>query len=478
MKRAIILASVFAMVCGLACGCTPKPADSSGGGTSSGAGGGSAPASAVEEKRETRNLGTTITIATFAGNIWAPAEGATEIGDAALACLDAVKKELGVEIKVELYDYIGLLESASTTIASGAKFADILSPCMFQSSSYVVGDLVQDLSKISSLDLGKAYWNQRVKNLATIKDKTYFAANSLLQLYDSMSVCFFNKRILDECSLENPYDLVRDGKWTIAKFREMAKAATKDIDGAAGMTVDDQWGVALIDPLGNLSDQMVGIYNTDFYKKQADGTIQYNGTDPVLLDAISMAQKITVTDQIAIGNKPDEELTMARDIFMAGNALFFPFTLSYYTSFLGMDDEWGIVPLPKADESKEYFSWYDWNKPVIMVPKTVTGTDLENVGYVLDSIAYHSQQVGALTAEIIKDRLWDETAGEMLDISNGIACFTYRQFFGHAYAELGNASYSVLFQCMGDANVTPISLIEPQVEVAESILSDFMNNLR
>ena len=67
MKRAIILASVFAMVCGLACGCTPKPADSSGGGTSSGAGGGSAPASAVEEKRETRNLGTTITIATFAG---------------------------------------------------------------------------------------------------------------------------------------------------------------------------------------------------------------------------------------------------------------------------------------------------------------------------------------------------------------------------------------------------------------------------
>lgn len=43
--------------------------------------------------------------------------------------------------------------------------------------------------------------------------------------------------------MKKPYQLVKDGEWTIDKLHEMAKQATYDSDGVTGMTYKDTWGL-------------------------------------------------------------------------------------------------------------------------------------------------------------------------------------------------------------------------------------------
>ena len=67
----------------------------------------------------------------------------------------------------------------------------------------------------------------------------------MLSIYDNVNFLVYNKQIASELALENIYDLVRKGKWTIDKLYEMAAAATKNLNGDGIMAKEDRWGVSL-----------------------------------------------------------------------------------------------------------------------------------------------------------------------------------------------------------------------------------------
>ena len=51
-----------------------------------------------------------------------------------------------------------------------------------------------------------------------------------ISMLSASNVIFFNKDLMDEYQIEYPYDLVRNGTWTVDKFFEMAKC-TGDLNG-------------------------------------------------------------------------------------------------------------------------------------------------------------------------------------------------------------------------------------------------------
>ena len=55
---------------------------------------------------------------------------------------------------------------------------------------------------------------------------------------------YFNKDIVTECGLENPYELVYNKEWTVDKFISMAEGATADLDGNGKITNNDRRGVS------------------------------------------------------------------------------------------------------------------------------------------------------------------------------------------------------------------------------------------
>lgn len=59
----------------------------------------------------------------------------------------------------------------------------------------------------------------------SIGGKSYFAISATnLSTYDFMAVMLFNKQLITDYSLENPYTLGKEGKSTLDKFSELGAA--------------------------------------------------------------------------------------------------------------------------------------------------------------------------------------------------------------------------------------------------------------
>ncbi len=94
------------------------------------------------------------------------------------------------------------------------------------------------------LDLDKPWWNQGVKDSLTIADHVLFTYGDYnLTSYDSTNLITFNKPMIDSFDLPSPYELVRNGSWTLDAMLDMMKTVTADVNGDSVMDTNDRWGM-------------------------------------------------------------------------------------------------------------------------------------------------------------------------------------------------------------------------------------------
>ena len=93
------------------------------------------------------------------------------------------------------------------------------------------------------IDLDKDYWCKSNNETITIGGEQWLAYGDFnLSVYDYTYVLAFNKQLLGELKLDNPYELVESGKWTFDAFNKMCIAAVKDLNGDTKMDENDQYG--------------------------------------------------------------------------------------------------------------------------------------------------------------------------------------------------------------------------------------------
>ena len=120
---------------------------------------------------------------------------------------------------------------------------DIVMPYIPDAATLAAEDALYLLNDFEYIDLTNPCWDQNAVNSLSINNKNYYATGdiSLLSLACTHALVF-NKDLVKEFSLDDPYQLVNDGQWTIDKLQEMAKKVTADIDGTTGMSNTDRYG--------------------------------------------------------------------------------------------------------------------------------------------------------------------------------------------------------------------------------------------
>ncbi|MBQ2707917.1 MAG: hypothetical protein IJF67_06590, partial [Clostridia bacterium] len=172
----------------------------------------------------------------------------------------------------------------------------------------------------------------------------------------------FNKNLLNTYDMEDPYQLVRDGKWTHDKMMSFIKDTYQDQNGDGTRDVKDFYGLST---QGILYQYLYHSYGGKTIIPTKDGYEFGYGTEK----AYNITEKI-----IEILNDSNTfEINGHYDNFMQGNALF----CLYGSSFLALRDmefDFGILPVPKYDEQQEdYITYLAGNFQ--MIPVTVSDTD-------------------------------------------------------------------------------------------------------
>lgn len=276
--------------------------------------------------------------------------------------------------------------------------------------------------------LDKDYWDQAIVEDVVINDNVFFLnGDAIIQDDESTWVMFFNKDLIEEYGLDNPYDLVYDNEWTIDKMYEMLQnvelthGAQKSYDPAVG----DKWGMV--------------VQSYDFYQfmMAADQRMVDNSGDKPVLRVLDGENTKTfqqianwfINDGLNIGvadfhGKWDSGVYGQEiQIFTNGNALFMPNALTTVggQSFRQAEISFGLLPLPKrSDLQEDYAAGVNtYSCDVIAIPHNLEGELLDATCYALEAMAFFGKQL--VTPEyydrtLSLKRLKDDDSVKMLDL--------------------------------------------------------------
>ncbi|MBQ3591349.1 MAG: hypothetical protein II979_05355, partial [Clostridia bacterium] len=118
-----------------------------------------------------------------------------------------------------------LTDEAKTTIMAGEDEYDIMCLPVEKNLSLITEGYMMDLMASDGLELQETWWDQFIIDAVTLDGKLYFVSGAAnLMAFDSMWALFFNEDIMADHNLEKPYDLVREGKWTLDALMEYCSA--------------------------------------------------------------------------------------------------------------------------------------------------------------------------------------------------------------------------------------------------------------
>ena len=149
---------------------------------------------------------------------------------------DAVyKRNLVVEerfnVKLNAVDVMGgwneqdiFLKKVRNSVSAGDDEFQLLAGYAAYMPKLQTGGYLINLRELPYVDFDKPWWSKDLKDNFTINGKMFFTTGDLsLSLWEDILAIYFNKQMIADYAAENPYELVRAGKWTIDKLSEMCR---------------------------------------------------------------------------------------------------------------------------------------------------------------------------------------------------------------------------------------------------------------
>ena len=89
-----------------------------------------------------------------------------------------------------------------------------------------------ELNSLPGLDLSNPWWDKAGIEGMSVGNKLYLMTGDISPSSLLTSSCMvFNKNLHDDAGIEYPYDMVRNGEWTIIKLAEITADLTLDLNG-------------------------------------------------------------------------------------------------------------------------------------------------------------------------------------------------------------------------------------------------------
>lgn len=279
----------------------------------------------------------------------------------------AVEDRLGVKIMFDktpgndknMSDYI---EKVKVDFASAQVVYDMYATYSRVAPQLSFKGYTADLMKLEPLDFSKPWWPESLVNECTIYDKLFFCSGDIsTNMLWMMIGTFFNKGLLEEYKLETPYQLVKDGKWTMEALQTMTANTFKELDGEEGGTDGDFYGYSIyttnIDALGTASGYVIItrdsggnlVLNSDYF-----GETMVNGMKSIQewLNTSADIYTYSKAEQPRVVFREERALFLTDRLFVAAGK-------DNTTTEASKDTiqfNFGIVPNPKWTEEQDGYS--------------------------------------------------------------------------------------------------------------------------
>ncbi len=369
--------------------------------------------------------------------IWADSEDGemSNLNIAKKKVLDDVQAKYNCTVKGEISTATvqEIREMVTEDIVNRTELYDFCFECPFYYYGLVEDGYLVDLKSLD-IDFSKPWWDQNAVKDLSICNELYYALGDI-NTYDNDGtfVCFFNKTLFKEKygDYKVLYELAEDGNWTFDELKKYADGFGQDFDGNGVRDEKDIYG--LMTETSNIYLQLIASGNKIVGKNANDEpefTLQDEEVYKVITDTVEFyldSNDVLVANLEVYELKYDGEDVYEKTVingFKEGRGLFYICGLIHLPYLSGMDDDFGILPVPKYSASQEryYHNMSYATSSAVFVPdngRDFEGEDGKKLGIILDALSAYSKDY--LTPEYYEKQLKrknapDPDSADMLDI--------------------------------------------------------------
>ncbi len=351
----------------------------------------------------------------------------------------AVEDQIGVDLVFvgtlgNFNNQRNFVSTALNGINSGGEH-DIFAGYSMTGATLAVNGYVQNLRSLKYLNFEQPYWPASLIDQATINNKLYFASGDIsTNMLHMMYAVFFNKQLITDHGLDDPYALVDNNTWTYTKMFEMASDLYNDKNGDGTRDQEDAYGLCT-----------ASIHYDAFFTGAGLNTVEKTNDDQLIISPSFNSEKtVSLLEDVCsfMWDSEDGYHGSTGAVFAKANTMF---TLDRsYMAMIRRDEiefEYGIVPVPKYDEAQEnYVTCLAF--PYTMYTVSIAAKHTDAAAAALEMLAAEGyQKVTPALFEISMKLKYssDNEASRMYDIIRSTVSIDIGRIFA---TELNNFTYS------------------------------------
>lgn len=259
---------------------------------------------------------------------------------------------------------------------------DIYAGHAIVSGGLATNDVLRNWYDLEYVNFSMPWWNKNSAEALTFDGVMLLMPGYMtLQFVGNTFVTYYNKKIAADYNLDNIYDIVNSGSWTIAKMKETTVGVYSDLNGNGKVDEEDQLGFA------NTAQSPAVTFMWSFDIPVVSFDDEYNAVIELnnqrTFDAYAALYDFYYeTDGVLIN---DSSPMWGIQTFVRGNTLINPFLLNAAESKLrDFEADYAIIPYPKYDEDQNYYTMIDGGAPILGIPKTIRDDD--KVGIITEAL--------------------------------------------------------------------------------------------
>ncbi len=349
------------------------------------------------------------------------------VHDAILDRNQRVEERLNVDFTYEIVDftYDKVYPDLQKIIMAGDDVYDLIVDQQYGMLKIAADNMLYNFNNSDVNDFSAVYWWEEYMDELQLNEDARFlvAGDYFLDVVEVASAIFFNKAMY-QTHYEDPnelYQLAFDGKWTIDALGTYVKEFSKDINGDGKLEDGDVFAMNLS---RNYMDAQVFGSGIVFMERGEDGYPVLNLEDPIITTVMEkivenyIEPKKTFNFGTVAGVTEAEYYQNQRKAFADQKLLFLNDYIAAVKDLRDMKDDYGILPIPKMDESVDKYRSVSHDTALVGgIPTTCP--DPEKICTVLEALCSmsHNTTMKTYFESAMKVKYArDEASSQMIDL--------------------------------------------------------------
>lgn len=281
------------------------------------------------------------------------------------------------------------LKRISSNVIAGDESYNAIAGYSVQIVKLMVDNIFVDLNTVNYLDFEMPWWPESVVKEMNFNDKLYFCPGDICYSTTSKAVCmYFNKKLQQDNNVEDIYDVVNSGAWTLEKLNEVCRGMYSDLDGNGKRGKEDQYGLTMTSY--NSVDAFIPAFHQNVTQLDEDGYPELCMNNERMVTIMEgIYDLMNDNDGVYVPKFRTDDAQTMFEMFKADQSLFMMWEFTGCDNLRDMESDFGVIPYPKLNDAQDgYGTYMQDGHSLVCIP--ITTRDLDLTGAVLEALAAES----------------------------------------------------------------------------------------